>query len=288
MPNHNIIYENLFLQVILQPLDSLFHSGKNPSMAIDKKVQVVPALEKALDILEYIAERGGFVPAKEISANLNIPIATTYRTVNYLCSRNYLHENPDVEGGYSLGAQIQILADLITRQFDLISVALPSMRRLAAQSEQTVQLGVLQGHQVIYIEQVLPAIPVNIIAALRTGIAVNVSASGKVLVAHLPPQEQNDFLENVVLEPRTKRSITDIGQFRDELFQVKKQGYALDYEEFARGIGCLAVPIKNSRGQVIAAIGITGHSIEYSGEKLEKYVKLVRDAGRAISSNIVT
>jgi DNA-binding IclR family transcriptional regulator len=257
-------------------------------MSTEKKVQVVPALEKALDILEYIAERGDFVSTKEISAELGIPIATTYRTVNYLCNRNYLRENPDLEGnGYSLGAQIQILADHITRQFDLISVALPSMRRLAAQSEQTVQLGILQEHQVIYIEQVLPAKPVNIIAALRTGIAVNVSASGKVLVAHLPPQEQNDFLEKAELEPRTKRSITAIEQFRDELLQVKKQGYATDNEEFARGIGCVAVPIRNSRGQVIAAIGITGHSAEYTGNNWRNTSQLVRDAGRAISSNII-
>jgi len=258
-------------------------------MAVEKKVQVVPALEKALDILEYIAERGDFVTTKEISAELGIPIASTYRTVNYLCSRDYLRENPDVEGGgYSLGAQIQVLADHITRQFDLISVALPSMRRLAAQSEQTVQLGILQDEQVIYIEQILPSKPVNIIAALRTGISVNVSASGKVLVAHLPPQEQLDLLDNVVLEPRTKRSITDVEKFLEELQQVRQQGFAVDYEEYARGIGCVAVPITDSRGQVIAAIGITGHSAEYSGETLEHYVKLARDAGRAISSNIIT
>jgi len=258
-------------------------------MAVEKKVQVVPALEKALDILEYIAERGDFVTTKEISAELGIPIATTYRTVNYLCCRNYLRENPDVEGGgYSLGSQIQVLADHITRQFDLISVALPTMRRLAAQSEQTVQLGVLQDGQVIYIEQVLPAKPINIIAALRTSIPVNVSASGKVLVAYLPLQEQLDFLENAVLEPRTKRSITDLALFQEELRLVRQQGYALDYEEYARGIGCLAVPIQNRRGQVIAAIGITGHSTEYSGEKLDQYALLAREAGRTISSNIIT
>ncbi len=254
--------------------------------AVDKKVRTVPALEKALDILEYIASRGDFVTIKEISAQLSIPTATAYRTVNYLLSRHYLRQNLEIEGEYFLGPQIQRLSDVIARQFDIVALAKPVMRQLASQCGHTVQLGVLQGFEVVYIEQILPAQPVNIIAALRTGLPVNVSASGKILVAHMTPEEQTHFLDNASLETRTHRSLTDRQAFMAELQKVKSQGYAVDYEEYARGIGCVAVPIRNFRGQVIAAIGITGHSSDFKDEALEKNVRLVMNAGQSISSSI--
>jgi DNA-binding IclR family transcriptional regulator len=254
--------------------------------AIDRKVQIVPALEKALDIMEYMARRGDFVTIKEVVADLGIPLATAYRTVNYLLSRNYLRQNAEIEGEFFLGPQIQQLSDVISRHFDIIAIAKPVMRHLASQCGHTVQLGVLQEYQVVYIEQVLPVKPVNIIAALRTGIPVNVSASGKVLVANLAPEEQARFLENAVLEARTHRSITMTDDFMTELKKVKEQGFALDYEEYARGIGCLAVPVRNIRGQVVAAIGITGHSQDFKDEALERNVRLVLDAGRDISFSI--
>ncbi len=252
--------------------------------AISKKVQPVPAIAKALDILEYIANRSDFVTIKEIAAELGIPQATAYRTVNYLLSRNYLQQN--IDGEFFLGPQLQQLSDVISRQFDIIAIVKPFMRQLASRCGHTVQLGVLQEFQVVYIEQVLPARPVNIIAALRTGIPVNVSASGKVLVASLAPEEQAYFLENAVLEPRTHRSITDREEFLAELRKVRQQGYAVDYEEYARGIGCLAVPIRNARGQIVAAVGITGHSLDFKDEALEKNIRLVLDAGRDISASL--
>ncbi len=254
--------------------------------AVSKRVQTVPAIEKALDIMEYMANRGEFVTIKEVAADLGIPQATAYRTVNYLLSRNYLRQSVEAEGEYFLGPQLQRLSDVISRQFDIIAIAKPFMRHLASQCGHTVQLGVLQEAQVVYIEQVLPTRPVNIIAALRTGIPVNVSASGKVLVANMAPEEQAHFLENAVLEARTHRSITNPEDFMEELRKVKQQGYAVDYEEYARGIGCLAVPIRNARGQVVAAIGITGHSLDFKDEALERNARLVLDAGRSISFNL--
>lgn len=251
-----------------------------------KKVQVVPALEKALDILEYIGAKGDFVTIKEISAELGIPLATAYRTVNYLLSRHYLQQHAEIEGDYFLGQQIQRLANVISRNFDLASVAKPVMRQLASQSGQTVQLGALQGYEIVYIEQILPDKPVNIIASLGIGLPVNSSASGKVLVAHLSSDEQEEFLQKTVLEAQTPRSITNVDEFRQELHQVKAQGFAIDNEEYARGIGCLAVPIRNFSGQVIAAIGLTGHSTEYQGDNFEKYKRMLMEAGRSISSSI--
>ncbi len=85
----------------------------------------MPALEKALDILEYVAQHGTPITVKQIALNLELPLATTYRIVKYLCSRGYLRG--ETEGEYSLGPQFLYLAQVVTGQFDLISQAKPIM-----------------------------------------------------------------------------------------------------------------------------------------------------------------
>lgn len=251
-----------------------------------KKPTVVPALEKALDIMEYIARKRRSVPLKEVSTELGISSATVYRTVNYLCHRQYLRKDPQVDGAYLLGPTLLSLSDAITEQIDLLTEAAPILKELATNSEQTAQIGILQDFGVMYIEQALPAKPVNIIAALRTIIPVNLSASGKVLVAYLPPREQTYFLEHAQLVRQTENSIVDPASFQQELLTVRQAGYALDREEYARGIGCVAAPILDHTGQTVAAIGLTGKVADYAGDNLERLVSLVKAAANEISQKI--
>jgi DNA-binding IclR family transcriptional regulator len=251
---------------------------------MEDKTVVVPALEKALDILEFIALRGTGASVKTLASELSIPIASAYRTVRYLCLRRYLAEEAGTEGSYILGSQFLYLADLTTRQSSLISEAVPYMRKLAAATGQTCQLAVLQDNGVTYIEQTLPTKPVTIIAALRTIVPINVSACGKVLVAALPEHQQQHFLQQANLLRQTPNTIVDPILLQRELNQVRRDGYALDHEEYARGIGCCAAPIIDHRQHTIAAIGITGHISDYSqAEALQQLIDHVRQAAAHIS-----
>ncbi|PJF31278.1 MAG: hypothetical protein CUN51_05275 [Candidatus Thermofonsia Clade 1 bacterium] len=247
-----------------------------------RKVTVIPALEKALDILEFLASEGKPMTVKEIAQALSIPMVTAYRTVNYLCSRGYLCEG---RGGYMLGDQISRLARQMDRQADWVAEASAILRRLALQSEQTAQLGILRGFGVTYIDQRMPPHPVSIIAALRTILPINVSASGKVLVANLPPEEREYFLQHAQLPAQTENSLTDLNEFRAELDRVREQGYALDFEEYARGIGCVAAPIRDANGHAVAAVGITGHIADYlDSERLARLISYVQQAAQEIST----
>jgi DNA-binding IclR family transcriptional regulator len=227
-------------------------------------VTIVPAVERALNVLEYLARQNSSVTLKNISTYLEIPSVTTYRLVRFLSSRGYIREDSQTEGEYRLGFKILDLAYLLSKQQDLNAAAKPVMKELSEKTGQTTQLGILRGYGVIYIEQVLPMKPVNIVAGLRTLMPVNVSASGKVLVAFLPNEEQDAFLQNAELPPQTLQSITDIRMFKQELIKVKENGYAMDNEEYARGIACLAAPIMDHSGNVKAAIGTTGHITAYT------------------------
>lgn len=248
---------------------------------------VVPALVKALDILEYLAAKGAPASVKELAADLDIPVATAYRTVKYLTSRRYLVESPRSEGFYEFGPQISYLAHLYTKQSSLVVDAHAALRELADISGQTSQLGVLQDYGVTYIDQCLPAKPVSIIATLRTVVPLNLSACGKVLAAHLPDGEREAFLQKAPLVAQTKKSVVDPAVFAAELETIRAQGYALDHEEYARGIGCAAAPIWDYRQQIVGAIGITGHIAAYNHpEHLAQLIRWVEDAARIVSSRM--
>jgi DNA-binding IclR family transcriptional regulator len=252
----------------------------------NKADQPVPAVEKTLNIFEYLAEKGIAVPIKQISSELGIPLVTTYRIVGYLTSRGYLREEQPGGGQYCLGMRLLYLAQSLTAQMSLVPVAAPHLRVLAQETGHTAQLGVLQDHGVIYIDHARPTRPVSITATIGSILPINVSAAGKVLVAHLPPAEQQRFLEHADLPQQTERSITDRALLLEELAKVKAQGYASDCEEYARGIGCLAAPIHDHTGRVIAAVGITGHIASYMGPQLQSLLNAVFCAAGNISGGM--
>lgn len=256
-------------------------------MSEDKSQSAVPAIERALNILEYLGTVDKPVTLKEISSILKIPNASTFRIVKYLCSRGYLQEKSEPQAQYSLGLKILDLSHMLTKQLDITQIAKPSMKKLSELTGQTSQLAVLQKHGIMYIDQIFPTKPVSIIAPLRTELPVNISASGKVLVAHLSSDERDDYLKSMELVHKTSNSITDIDQLKVELKKVRKDGYAIDNEEFATGIGCLAAPIFDYSNRCIAAIGITGHICDYNDENsFNLMTKAIKDTADEISAQL--
>jgi DNA-binding IclR family transcriptional regulator len=256
-------------------------------MANGQKNSAVPAVERALDIFEYIGEQAKPILLKEVQSALKIPPASFFRIITELNERGYLREDNTSSGKYILGHKILYLSNLFARQIDLNVVALHYMRELSEKCNQTSQLGALQNNGVVYLNQVLSARPLSITASLGTILPVNVSAAGKILVAFLPENEREELLKNTVFAAHTGRTITDIDNFRKELAKVKEFGVALDDEEYAVGIGCLASPIFDYQGRCVAALGITGYIDDYKDKLvLSRNIQYVTKAAKEISENI--
>lgn len=222
----------------------------------------VPAVEKTLDILEYLSKNKS-VTLKNISQNLNIPIASAFRIVKHLCQRGYIVEEQRTSLKYSLGNKIYSIYSGYLSQPDLLQKAKPFLNELSEKCGQTSQLAILKPDGIMYIDQSLPSVPVSIIAPLHTILPINISAAGKVLVADLDLEEREIFVKRTILEEKTSKSIVNIEAFLLELQNVNKCGVGSDYEEFAVGIGCLAAPVYDYTNKAIAAVGITGHIHDY-------------------------
>jgi DNA-binding IclR family transcriptional regulator len=243
---------------------------------------MVPAVDRALAILEYLLSKNWAVSMSELSKNLKIPKATAFRIVKTLESRGYLF-NPQQKGEYILGPSAISLGSSTPEKSEIKQIANPFMFELAEKTNQTVQLGVLLEYMVIYIDQIRTSRSLNVIVPTGTPFNVNLSAGGKVLVAYLPEQQQRDFLSHAELKSNTPKSVVDKEKFYKDLLKIMKQGYSIDDEEFARGIRCIAAPIFNHEGKNIASIGITGHTSIISDEKMVKFTDITIKSAEEIS-----
>ena len=178
---------------------------------------------------------------RELSENLKIPKASVFRVLRTLEKRGYVY-SPS-KGAFALGVKLISLGSGVLDQSDFKKVANPYMFELAEKTNQTVQLGVLFHYEVMYIDQIKTSKFLNVIVHTGTPFPVNLSAGGKVLVAHLPQEKSKDFLRHAKLKANTRKTVVDRAAFRKVLQKVKLDGYSLDDEEFARGIRCIAVPI---------------------------------------------
>lgn len=247
----------------------------------------VPAVDRALDVLEYVGSAGQSVPIRNLASSLGIPQASCFRIVKSLISRGYLIEDYNISGQYVLGFNILKLSNQIMQKMDIRSIALNFMRQIAVKTNQVVQLGVLQNKGVMYIEQTLPVSPINTLAPLKTILPVNVSASGKVLCAYMPLHLRVDFLREAEFDKYTNNTIINKDLFMKELETVREKGYAVDDEEYSIGIGCIAVPIFDFNGNCVASLGITGTVSDYKDKvKHNMALESLKETSEVISKRL--
>ena len=160
------------------------------------------------------------------------------------------------------------------------------MRNLASATEETVHLAVLDHHEVIYLRKYESAPPVALYSRIGRRAPAYCTGVGKVLLAYLQDSELTAFLQTIRLERFTKNTITDKAFLQAELAKIRQQDYAIDNMEHEDGIYCIACPIREHTGEVIAATSVTIPSIRLELDALMWYLPLVQKAVRAISQEL--
>ena len=248
---------------------------------------VVPALERALNIIEYVSTHNEPTTLKQIASDLSIPSASAFRLIKNLVARGYLSEYSSTHTTYSLGSRLMSIASSFERNSSLHMAATPVMLSLATQLGQTVQLGIWKNGCMIYIYQAFSSAPLSITAPLYEPVSINTSASAKITLPLLPEEERLNAINSCDFRKLTNNTITDRDVFLEEVQKSHEQGYGFDNEEFAVGIGCLAVPIYDTSRNCIAALGITGSIQEYrKTEMFQHMLSALREASSKITHNL--
>jgi DNA-binding IclR family transcriptional regulator len=240
------------------------------------------AVERALTMLETVAQSSEGLSNAEISRRLKIPKSSASYILRTLESRGYFARDSE-SGKYRVGLKILNLSRGALGGIDVRGVALPIMRRLMQQTSLTCHLAVLDGPEAVYIEKVEPETFIRMDTWVGRRMRVHATSVGKAIVAHIPQQELEQILRKSGMEKRTAKTITTLPRLLKELEQVRDQGHAVDDEENNLGARCVAAPIFDDHGVIVASIGLSGTTQQVSPQTMPHIVEALKNAARHIS-----
>lgn len=256
-----------------------------PESNADRVTYQIRALDRGLDILEAFAPTQPELSIGQIAERAGLPKPTVIRILSVLTERGYVERLPDVER-YRLGVKTLELSSVYLQSTTVEAEARPIMTRLANETRQTANLGILDQNQVVHIEVVAPDRPVRFWASIGKREDAYVSGLGKVLLGTLEPAALDEYLaqERPAI---TQHTITDGTRLRAEIEQAAANGYAVDREESNLGVYCIAAPIRNASGQIVAAVSISGLKVEFEPDgQMTRFSNLVMAAGAEISARL--
>ncbi len=221
----------------------------------------VQSLERALNILEAMAHEAVPLTVTELSEKVNLKISTVHRLLTTLSHRGYVEQESE-SSKYRLGLKILEIGNAALSFSDIRKVARPYLEELVDKCNETANLAVLDGSELVYIDQVEShnMIIVRMFAQPGNRGPVHCTASGKAMLAYLPPDRLDVILSQIELKSYTNETITSFDHLRKELQRVRQDGYALDWGEMEEHVRCIAAPIFNHEGKAMASISVSGPS----------------------------
>jgi len=241
------------------------------------------SVTRAMLALELIAEAGE-LGVTELGRRLGVHKATASRLVATLAERGLVERDPLSEK-YRLGFGLIRLAGAAMAGLDLVRAAHPIVEDLADRTRETVNLGVLSGGAVVYVDQVSGTRAIVSVSWVGRRTPLHCTSNGKVLLAHLPEPERDRLLTEP-LERATPATIVDRDTLETQLREIRARGYAQTLEELEEGLNAVAAPVRQADGQVIAALSVSGPAFRMRPVDLPRLGKLTVEAADAISRRL--
>lgn len=237
--------------------------------------RLIESVARALDILEILDSQGE-MGITEIARQLGMEKSTVYRAINTLKVRRYVSQDPDTLK-YSNSYKLFEMGHNVARGTGLPKMAYRFMRHLANNAKGAVNLGVRDGHKVVYIDKIESDETVKVCMKIGQAIPLYCTGLGKSLLAFMPAQEVRSLLVQESFEQFTAATHKNIETLLTDLAEIRQRGYSIDDEEHIMGIICVAAPVFNARGETIAAISLATPKMAHSDPAQ------TRELGRAVS-----
>jgi IclR family transcriptional regulator, pca regulon regulatory protein len=260
-------------------------------MAHDDSVATAQSLERGLAILGAYTPDRPELGISELAQRLGLTRSTTHRYVATLARLRFLDQDPATRK-YRLGIRVLDLGFSVLGALGLREIATPHLQRLTAATGHTSNLAIRDDTDVILIDRIRgrPGRYHHLEFALHVGsrIPSYCSATGKALLAFLPPADLNELLDRIELLPRGPRTVTSRAALVTELAQTRRTGIAVNDEELDSGLRSIAVPVRSRSGEVVAAINL---SIPWSpvaiSELTDHFGPTLQATARQISSLVI-
>lgn len=243
----------------------------------------IPNLGKAIQVMKLLASAEQGISAVQIEERLTIPRTTAFRILKTLTQNDMVEK----KGPYFYaGSGLLEVGLMALRKSQLRESAVPVLQALTAKTGLTSHLAVPSGWHSLILEVCDSSGPIRVASRPGTLADLNCSATGKLFLSSYFADRLEDYCSQVKLERRTANTKTTPAELAEVVRQVLEAGYAVDEQEYHLNVRCLAAPVRDMRGQVVAAAGVTGPVDIFTQSRFEEIVEAVKEAASKLSCKI--
>ncbi len=241
-------------------------------------------MARTLRILEALAADGE-LGLTELASRVGIHKSTLYRFMCTLRDLGYARRDPDTER-FSLKLKIFEIGSSVYARLDLVKLAAPCLERLSSATQETVHLAILDDGQLVYLSKIESKRSLRVSMQSRVGLTAPAYCTGvgKVLLAWADTRFLEGYLRRCEFVRYTENTIADRLRLAAELQTIRNRGWAVDDEEHETGVRCVAAPVRDKAGAVVAALSIAGPTVRLGPDRLEHARTLVCEAADEISA----
>ncbi|HET8729022.1 MAG TPA: IclR family transcriptional regulator C-terminal domain-containing protein [Alphaproteobacteria bacterium] len=245
----------------------------------------VQSLVRGLALLERLAAADDGATLTELAQAAGLAPSTTHRLLRTLEQERFAHQDPE-SGRWSVGVAAFTVGSAFARARTFAAVARPFMRRLVEVGGETVNLAVEDAGEAVYLAQVESQHMMRAFARVGARVPLHGSGVGKALLAGLPPGEAETLARRLGLARLTERTLTDSVALLRDLAETRRRGYAVDDEEHAVGLRCVASTIHDEAGRPLAALSVSGPAARITDARLDALGRLVAETCRDITGEL--
>ncbi len=244
---------------------------------------VIPNLAKACEIMKILADRPQGILAAEAENLTQIPRTTAFRILKTLCSQGMAEKRGTL---FFAGPGLIQTGLNSLRSLEIRSLAIPFLSELAVKTHFTAHLAIPSGFQSLILEVHDSPNPVRVASRSGTTVPLHCSSTGKIFLAYRYEQKLEDYFSATSPEKKTGNTIVTLSEMQKEIERIKSDGFAVDNHEFHADVWCLAAPVRDSGGQVVAAIGVTGPAAQSDSQKKADICTYVKKAAVELSAEL--
>lgn len=247
--------------------------------------KIIQSIDRALQVLELFSLEKPEWGVTEISKALNIYKSNVHNVLTTLAEKGFVIKDSKTDK-YKLGIKFFELGSIVIKNMDLRKVAHPYIEELSKEFKETVHLGILDKGRVVSIER--EESDTGLCSHIEIGkrTPLHCTAVGKAIMSYLSENEINLIIKEKGLKKFTENTITNKEGLKNELKKIRIQGYAVDNIEHEEGVRCVAGPIRDYAGKVIASMSISGPAFRINEDNTPNIAKKVKEYCDCISKEM--
>jgi DNA-binding IclR family transcriptional regulator len=251
--------------------------------AAGEKYFFISSLAKGMKVLELIIDNEE-LSVSAVAQHLGLNRAGSHRFLSTLKDLGYVEKSE--QNQYRATFKILGLAMKVANRFEIRRLALPFMQELSSAFRETVNLGFWDGKGILHLDKVESREILRMDTPIGSHAPAYCTALGKAILAHLPVYDLNIYLSTIKLKPQGPNTIASKKLLREEIEKIRQTGYAVDDEELAPGLRCVAAPVFDHTGRANYAISVSGPSMRMTNERIETIRPRLRNVCAKLSEQL--